>query len=210
MTPDVSDTKRLVDMVASAMRGGARIIQYRNKQAAKDLSFEQAHKLRQLTRAFGSILIVNDDPGLALEIGADGVHLGKEDFADQTERVRIGSIQQQAGAAGNTTFMIGVSCYNDLTRAERATVAGASYIAFGSVFRSRTKPGAVQANTAILREAKRKFSVPVVAIGGITAENAPELIAAGVDAIAVVSSLFGAEDIHSQATTFNALFAQHV
>ncbi len=194
-------------MVASAMRGGVRIVQYRNKRAGKDISLEQARALRDLTLSFDSLLIVNDDPNLALEIGADGVHLGKDDFADQTETARIASIRRQAEAAENPTLLIGVSCYNDLSRAERAVAAGASYIAFGSIFPSRTKPGAVQAGPAIVREAKRKFSLPVVAIGGITPENAPELVAAGVDAIAVVSSLFGAENIHAQAVTFNTLFA---
>lgn len=206
VTPDVADTQHLLGMVTLAMRGGAGIVQYRNKRAAKDLSFKQAQALRSLTLEFNALLIVNDDPKLALDVGADGVHLGREDFADQTEADRIASIRRQAESAGNPSLLIGVSCYNDPARAQRAVAANASYVAFGSAFPSRTKPGAIQAGPAIFSEARRNFSLPIVAIGGITPENAPELIAVGVDALAVVSSLFDAEDIQRQAFTFNKLF----
>lgn len=210
VTPDVAETKSLLDMVTPALHGGARIVQYRNKQAGKDLSLEQATALRSLTRAFDALLIVNDDPALALEIGADGVHLGREDFANQTEADRLASIRRQAEAAGNPSLLIGVSCYADLALAERAVAATADYVAFGSAFPSQTKPGATQTSTAIFSQAKRNLSLPIVAIGGITPENAPELIAAGANAIAVISSLFGAEDIQAQAVTFNTLFARNV
>jgi thiamine-phosphate pyrophosphorylase len=197
-------------MVGQALLGGTRIIQYRNKLANRDQALEQVLALRKITLASDALLIVNDEPVLAIETGADGVHLGKQDFAGMDELERIGTIKQRAHNAGHNAFSVGVSCYNDLERARRAAAAGATYVAFGSVFPSRTKPDAVHASLSLLRNAKRIFSLPVVAIGGITTENAPKLIAAGVDAVAVVSSLFEATSIQTQAAAFNALFTDHV
>jgi len=210
VTPSLFDTALLLSMVGQALLGGARIIQYRNKRASRGQALEQVLALRKITLASDSLLIVNDDPALAIETGADGVHLGEQDFAGMDEAGRIGTIKQQARAAGHDAFSVGVSCYNDLECARRAAAAGATYVAFGSVFQSNTKPAATRASVSLIRHAKRIFSLPVVAIGGITTENAPELIAAGVDAIAVVSSLFEATNIQTQAAAFNALFTDHV
>ena len=103
-------------------------------------------------------------------------------------------------------FIIGVSCYNELSRAETAVAAGADYIAFGSFFASNTKPNALRADITLIHAAKARFKIPVVAIGGITVENAPQLIAANVDAVAVISSLFDADDIEKRAREFTFLF----
>jgi thiamine-phosphate pyrophosphorylase len=150
-----------------------------------------------LCRKFRAPLIVNDHLDLALAAQADGLHLGAEDESLATARERLGPAR-----------ILGASCYDRLELALDAERLGADYVAFGSFFPSSVKPGAVRAPLALLREASRRLSVPVVAIGGITPDNAPQLIAAGASAIAVVSALFGADDVGLAARRFSTLFAR--
>jgi thiamine-phosphate pyrophosphorylase len=196
VTPDEPDEMKLTAQVHSALAGGARLVQYRNKRADPALRHRQAKALLSLCRRHGVPLIVNDDAALALEIGADGVHLGSEDGSIAAARERLGA-----------NSVIGASCYNLLENARRAQQAGASYVAFGSFFSSSVKPGAVHAPIALLREAKQELALPVVAIGGINCANAPRLIAAGADCVAAISALFRAADIRLAAQDFSALFA---
>lgn len=195
VTPELENTDRLVAMVREALRGGARLVQYRNKTACASLRREQARALLELCREHGVPLIVNDDAGLAAEVDADGVHLGRDDAPVAAARVRLGEEK-----------IVGVSCYDQLERAVRAQEDGAAYVAFGSFFASRVKPGAARAPMALLSEARRRLAVPVVAIGGITLANAPRLIAAGADSIAVITALFSVPDIRNAAAQFSALF----
>jgi thiamine-phosphate pyrophosphorylase len=195
VTPEIENTDRLAAMVREALRGGARLVQYRSKTAPAPLRREQARALLGLCREHGVPLIVNDDIGLAADVGADGVHLGREDAPVAAARLRLGEGK-----------IVGVSCYDEIERALRAQADGAAYVAFGSFFASRVKPGAVRAPTTLLSEAKRRLAVPVVAIGGITIANAPQLIAAGADSIAVITALFSAPDIRNAAAQFSALF----
>jgi thiamine-phosphate pyrophosphorylase len=181
VTPDLADTDRMVAYVRAAIAGGAAAIQYRNKSASPALAALQARALADACRD-RALFIVNDDVGLALEVGADGVHVGESDAA--ASRVR-----EQHGA----DWLVGVSCYDDLARARAAVAAGASYIAFGSFFPSFVKPAARRADLALL-QAARSLPVPVVAIGGITAANARALVAAGADAVAVISDVFERPD----------------
>jgi thiamine-phosphate pyrophosphorylase len=183
LTPDCVDTRRLVDQVRAALVGGASAIQYRNKTAPPAVRLEQARTLREACLASGATFIVNDDVELAVTVAADGVHLGRDDATVASSRKRLGP---QA--------MIGVSCYDSLARAETAVGSGADYVAFGSFFASTVKPEAVRADLALLTAAKRRWNVPVVAIGGINAGNAASLIAAGADAVAVISYVFGPAD----------------
>jgi thiamine-phosphate pyrophosphorylase len=141
-------------------------------------------------------LIVNDDIELARIVGADGVHLGRDDASIDAARAVLG-----AGA------LIGVSCYDDLSRALTAERAGASYVAFGSFFASEVKPGAVRAPIDLLRRARMALALPIVAIGGITADNAAQLVASGADAVAVISALFHAADSRAAAHAFAAALA---
>lgn len=196
VTPEERDDRTLVSKVEAALAGGARIVQYRNKLASLDVRRGQAAALLRACRRHGALLIVNDHTELAAAIGADGVHLGAED----------GEIAQARTTLGPRAI-IGASCYNALDLARKAEQAGASYVAFGSFFSSRTKPNAVPAPLTLLEEAKRRLSSPVVAIGGVTAENAPPLIAAGADAIAVISALFDAADVRAAAERLSRLFA---
>lgn len=198
LTPDDNLLPRLSALVESALKGGVKWVQYRNKIAPKPLRRAQAAELLRLTRAYGAKLIVNDDVWLAVEIGADGAHLGRDDIPG-------GSLRTARDALGPHRIL-GVSCYDDLARAEVAVDAGADYIAIGSVFASASKPLAARASLETLAEAKKRFKVPVAAIGGITVKNAPQVLAAGADMLAVLSDLFDAMDIQKQAERFWQLF----
>ena len=203
ITPATLDSKRLIEQVSRVIAGGASVVQYRAKQLAKDIAKTQAQALRAVTRATGTTFIINDDSELAMAVGADGVHLGRDDGGvDVIPRLR----EMCAARLPHRPFIIGVSCYNELSRGAAAVASGADYIAFGSFFSSPTKPHAARADLALIHAAKARFKVPVVAIGGITVENAPQLIAANVDAVAVISSLFDADDVEQRAREFTHLF----
>lgn len=203
ITPETLDSNRLILQVRQAIAGGASVVQYRNKRIAHDIARTQAEALRAVTRASGTLFIVNDDIDLAISVGADGVHIGRDDGDAYTiSRLR----EQCAKRVPSTPFKIGVSCYNEMQRAETAVMAGADYIAFGSFFSSPTKPHAVRADLALIGAAKAQFDVPIIAIGGITINNAQQLISAKVDALAVITALFDADDIEQRAREFTNLF----
>ena len=195
VTPDLDDTALLLERVRAALAGGVGFVQYRNKFAAEGLRRVQASALRELCRCSGAVLIINDHVELARDIAADGVHVGGDDATIAEARAKLGHDK-----------IIGASCYNSLARAQAAAAQGADYVAFGSFFASSVKPGAVRAPLALLREARRQTTLPLVAIGGITFDNARQLIAAGADAIAVISALFAAPDIEIAAREFSRLF----
>jgi thiamine-phosphate pyrophosphorylase len=197
ITPDEPETDILLGKVAQALRGGASAVQYRNKTAGTDLRLEQGRALAALCRQADARFIVNDDLALALEVDADGVHLGGDDGDLAMARKQLGPGK-----------LLGASCYNRIDLAQAAAHAKADYLAFGSVFDSVTKPAAVRAPLAIFAEARRKFSLPLVAIGGITLQNAPQVFAAGADAVAVISALFDAGDIAERAAGFTRLHQQ--
>jgi thiamine-phosphate pyrophosphorylase len=183
----------LVDATLSVIRGGARVIQYRRKSSTDPRSEAQA--LLTICRAAAVPLIINDDVELAAVIGADGVHLGKDDVDLCRAREWLGP-----GA------IIGLSCYNSVERALEAQVQGADYVAFGRFFPSATKPNAPCAEVVTLVEAKNTLEIPIVAIGGITPTNGLGLIAAGADMLAVVDGVFGQEDPERAAAAFRDLW----
>jgi len=197
ITPDEPSTEILVSKVGLALRGGAAVVQYRNKTAGPDLRREQGRALAALCRQAGACFIVNDDVALALELDADGAHLGAEDgdLAAARKQLRQGKL-------------LGASCYDRIELAQAAVQANVDYLAFGSVFGSVTKPAAVHAPLAVFAQARRRFSLPLVAIGGITLQNAPQVFAAGADAVAVISALFDAGDIAACAAGFTRLYQQ--
>jgi thiamine-phosphate pyrophosphorylase len=194
ITPDTPDTPALLSKVAAAIEGGARFVQYRNKAASRELRIEQARALNALCRERGAALIVNDHLDIARLVGAAGLHLGGDD----------GSAAAARDALGPDT-LLGISCYDSLERAG-AAAAHADYVAFGSFFPSSVKPDAVHAPLDLLRRAREELRVPLVAIGGITPGNAPQLVQAGADAVAVISALFDARDIAEAARRFTRLF----
>jgi thiamine-phosphate pyrophosphorylase len=196
ITPDADRALgTLAQDVACALRGGAAVVQYRRKTADESARREEACRLASLCRSAGVPFIVNDDVALAKDVSASGVHLGRDDVPLPEAREILG------GSA-----LIGLSCYNSLPRALEAEAAGADYVAFGSFFPSPTKPEAVRAGIELLREARARLQVPIVAIGGITPDNAPALVETGADAVAVISGVFGAPDMEAAARNYSRLF----
>jgi len=188
----------LTERVAQAIAGGARVIQYRDKTRDHARRRAEAEALLALCRAHGVPLLINDDVALASTIGADGVHIGREDGALADARAALGP---QA--------IIGVSCYDRLGLAEQAVASGADYVAFGRFFPSRSKPQAVQAPLELLHRARRELPCPVVAIGGITAQNGQPLIEAGADLLAVIAGVFDHPDVAATARRISQLFQTH-
>jgi thiamine-phosphate pyrophosphorylase len=185
ITPESGE---VIEKAKRALEGGIALLQYRRKQRS---SAGEARALLALCRTRGVPFIVNDDVELALEIDADGVHLGRDDgdLASTRERMK--------------DRLLGASCYDRPELAQAAIAAGADYVAFGSVFASPTKPGAVRAPLSLFRG----LDVPLCAIGGITLQNAPQVVAAGADMVAVISDLFDAPDIAGRAAAYRKLFA---
>lgn len=188
---------KLLPYVEAALQGGVRLLQYRDKSADEARRLREAQALRDLCERHGATLIINDDAELAARLGV-GVHLGQSD----------GSL-----AAGRALLrpkaVIGATCHAQLELAEQAAREGASYVAFGRFFDSKTKPGAPTATLELLRQARARLSLPIAAIGGVTLDNAPALIAAGADLLAVVHALFGAAsaaEVKARAQAFSALF----
>lgn len=195
VSPDRADTARLLADIGAAVDGGCRVVQYRNKLAERPLRRQQAALLAEFCKSAGACFIVNDDIELALEVGADGVHLGGDDGDPVVARKRLGPRK-----------VLGISCYNDAGRVAAAVAAGADYVALGAMFASATKPAAVRASLELLRAVKADCPVPVATIGGITLANAASLVDAGADMVAVVSDLFDAPDIRVRAREFQNLF----
>lgn len=196
ITPEIADTPRLLNQVQQAIDGGVTVLQYRAKTLAPALRETQAQALALLCKRQGVRLIINDDMALAHTCNAAGVHLGRDEIA----------MWDKEFTDSKHPLLVGVSCYDSLELALDAQRAGASYVAFGSFFPSRTKPHAVRATLPLLREARRQLEIPIVAIGGIGMDQVDALIEAGADAVAVISALFEAPDISETARQFNHHF----
>lgn len=190
--PTLLPGERLFSAVEAALRGGARVIQYRDKLATAAQKHQRALKLRDLCQRHNALFFVNDDPSLARLVGADGVHCGQSD----------GQSQKHA------ELLLGITCHGDLALAERAVALGADYLAFGRFFDSPTKPSAAPCSIETLRSARQRFTLPLLAIGGVTADNGAPLIAAGVDMIAAISGVFGADNIEAAARRYSTLFEE--
>jgi len=184
--------EQLLAAVESAIRGGARLVQYRDKSPGREC---QAGALLQLCHAHDVPLIINDNVELAIAIGADGVHLGHQDMALDEARVQLGP-----------RAVIGISCHDSLEQAVRAVHAGADYVAFGSFFYSPSKPGAVRAPLSLLESARHTLNVPICAIGGITPDNGAALVKAGAHMLAVISGIFAQKDFVAAARRYAQLF----
>jgi thiamine-phosphate pyrophosphorylase len=175
------------DKVRLALQGGIALLQYRNKRRDR----AHAAAVVKMAKEYGVPVIINDDIDLALELGAAGAHLGRDDGDLSAARKKLKG------------RLLGASCYNDARLARSAVTEGADYVAFGSVFASPTKPGAVRAPLSLFGAS---LGVPLCAIGGITLQNAPEVIKAGADLLAVISDLFDAPDIRTRAADYGKLF----
>ena len=197
LTPDAAGAAfdRVLGIVDLALAAGVKVVQYRNKVADERERERQANALVQLVKSAGGVAIVNDRPALAAAVGADGVHLGRDD-GDVREARRL-----------LPESLIGVSCYDQLALAEQAVADGADAIAFGSMFPSSTKPGAVRASVELLRSARNRWPTRrVIAIGGIDSGNIHEVAEAGAHAAALISAVFDAEDPQRAAAELVHLF----
>ena len=188
---------KLLPFVEAALLGGAKRVQYRDKSTDHKRRLHEASALQELCARYQAQLIINDDLELAAALGA-GLHLGQGDGSLRQARTRLGP-----------SALIGATCHAQLALAQQAASEGASYLAFGRFFASHTKPDAPPAPLELLSQAQ-PLQLPRVAIGGITLENAPQLIRAGASALAVVHSLFAvatAEQVQQRAQAFTALFS---
>ncbi|RYY73220.1 MAG: thiamine phosphate synthase [Gammaproteobacteria bacterium] len=186
--------EKLISAVNAALKGGCKLVQYRDKSTDQSRRFSEAKTLLTLCSNHQAMFLINDDVSLAKEVGAHGVHLGQGDTNPVAARIILGS-----------NAIIGVTCHDSLALAQQAIKDSANYIAVGRFFSSNTKPDAPPAPLSLLTEAKAKFpNTSIAAIGGITLENVKSVLSAGADLLAVCHSLFAADDIEAQAKLFNA------
>lgn len=197
ITPETADAALLFASVEAALGGGCRLLQFRDKSSPMGERLARGRVLRTLTHHFGARLIVNDDLALAALLDADGVHLGSDDGNLRAARAILGPQK-----------ILGASCYADFAAARAADAAGVDYVAFGAVFPSPTKPDAVRAPLELFGQARHELRAGCCAIGGITLANAPAVIAAGADLLAVITDLFGAPDIAARAAAYQHLFEE--
>lgn len=187
---------RLLSEVEAALQGGARVVQYRDKHSAASVRLTQAQQLRALCQRFGALFLVNDDVALAQAVDADGVHLGQEDMPLAQARALLGPDR-----------LIGITCHHRLDLAHQAAAQGADYLAFGAFFPSATKPQAACAPLEVLQQARQHVALPLCAIGGIHADNAPALVKAGADLLAVAAGVFAAGNTQQAAAQLARLYA---
>lgn len=202
VTPEWDDTQKLLAAITEAAQGGMKALQWRRKTTTPDAGLAQARQVVQACRQLNVVSIINDDWQLAVLLDADGVHLGRED----------GSLAQARQALGPEKI-IGCSCYDQPALARQALAAQVDYIAFGAMYPSRVKPDAVRATLEHIEQGRmlaegtgQRPRPAVVAIGGITAQNAGPLVHAGADSIALISGLFDSSNILATAEQCAALF----
>ena len=195
---DRKNREALLADVEAALKGGAKLIQFRDKTSSSEEKLLRAQALKELCERYQKPLLINDDVKLCIKINAHGVHLGQEDGSIETARKLLGSNK-----------IIGATCHQSPEFAQKAEQDGADYIALGSFYSSKTKPKASLAPLTCIKEVRKVCSLPIVAIGGITLDNAPELLEENVDALAVISELFTANNIEANAKQFSQLFFHH-
>ncbi|MBS1169825.1 MAG: thiE [Burkholderiaceae bacterium] len=196
VTPDWDDTAKLVDVTEKAIKGGAAIVQYRHKTATPEQRREQAKALLAVCKRHNVPFIINDFVDLALELGADGIHVGESDEGVAAVRAKVGPDK-----------IVGSSCYGEIERVRAAQKAGASYIALGGFYPSRVKKYPVTTELDLVKQMKQEFpELASCAIGGIDHENAVPLVERGIDMIAVVSAVYFADDPEAAARAFAAMY----
>ncbi|WP_028950992.1 thiamine phosphate synthase [Sulfurihydrogenibium subterraneum] len=185
---------KMLDMVEKALKGGASIVQLRDKNNSDEFLIPYSKELKDLCHKYNAIFIVNDRVDLALKVDADGVHIGEEDsdVAEVREKTK-GKI-------------MGVSCYGSVERALQMQDLGADYVAFGSFYPSPTKPKSRIVPKSVISDAKKVLKIPICVIGGLTVENSKELIDLGADLVAVISDVWTAPDIEERCKQYIKLF----
>ncbi len=177
---------RFSDSIEQALKGGAKIIQYRDKSQDTNKRLQQANEIMRLCEQYQALCFINDDLELTAAVAAHGIHLGIEDASIQTARERFGN-----------SILIGASCYDQLSLAQQAQAQGADYVAFGAVYPSPTKPHAARASFGLFLQARQQLDIPVCAIGGISGDNAQAVVDNGADMVAVISGLFADDDLQN-------------
>ncbi|CAN5154006.1 thiamine phosphate synthase [soil metagenome] len=195
VTPDWDDTHRLMQVTESALKGGVALLQYRHKTADDALRREQAQCLLALCRSYQVPFIINDHIALCMALDADGVHVGGTDASVAEARAQVGKNK-----------IVGASCYGSLDLAREAHRSGASYVAYGGFYPSLVKKYPVTTSADIIAQSKSEIALPVVVIGGMTNENSALLVRAGADMVAVISSVYLAQDAQAAARGFAELF----
>lgn len=190
--------QRLFSAAEAALKNGVSLLQYRSKTASSAARLDCASKLVSLCAEFGVPLIINDDVELCESVTAAGVHLGRQDASIEAARERLGS-----------EAIIGVTCHSSIDDALEAQERGADYVAFGRFFPSLSKPEASPANLQVLSQAREALSIPIVAIGGINAENGASVLQAGADMLAVIHAIFAEGDVSAQASELQAVVEQY-
>lgn len=199
ITPELTKPdNQTMDMIESALIGGAKILQLRNKKSDDYELFDLASSIKELCKKYDSLFIIDDRVTLAKKIQSDGVHIGKFD-------VKLKDIREDL-----KDFIIGVSCYGNVNYAKNMEVQGADYVAFGSFFHSPTKPESNIVPLDTISKAKEIITVPICAIGGITLENAPLLVNQGVDMLSVISDIWQNQDIITRAKNYTQLFGDNI
>lgn len=195
ITPNEANTDRLLTNVECALQAGIALLQYRDKISTPEEKLNRANALHKLCVQYATPLIINDNPELANQCNAEGVHLGQGDTLIKDAREILGK-----------KAIIGITCHHDLSLALIAQQQGADYVAFGRFFNSSTKPGTPLADTYLLQQATSQLSIPITAIGGLTLENSKSIIKAGANNIAVVEGIFSKTNIKDTCNSFSGLF----
>jgi len=188
-----------IETVEKSIKGGADIIQLREKTSSTDDIIALGKALHRITKKYNVPLIINDYPEVAREIGAEGVHLGENDYSISSARQILGN-----------NSIIGISCYNQLQRGINGVREGADYLTFGTPFYTTTKPDREPTKLKLLIEAKRLLKdLPIFAIGGINKENACSVLKTGIDGIAVITSVFGSTDPEKSSAELSSIVKKH-
>lgn len=184
ITPDQSNSKILFKQVEACCVGGIDVLQYRSKTLSRKKRFEQAREIKSITDEYKIPLIINDDIDICIQLDAFGIHLGKDDESIKDARVALGANKY-----------IGLSCYNEIDRVEMAIKNKADYVALGACFKTKTKPKAPIVSIKMIKMVTQKYSVPIVAIGGVTLDNISILKKNGIQCFALINSIFSSKDI---------------
>ena len=198
ITPDQKNLSILSSQVESCIKGGAKLIQYRSKKLSKIVQKKQAKQIKIVCNSYNIPLIINDDIELCRNLDADGVHLGENDDSLLKARKLLGPSK-----------IIGISCYNSIDRVKMAIDGGASYVALGACFPTKTKPNAPQVTIDLIKFVLKRFNIPLVAIGGIDTENVELLVKAGVKCVALINGLFQAKDVEKTARIYTNILKKN-
>ncbi len=191
ITDDIlTPSNTMKNQVEQALQGGAKLVQLRNKTDSIEIIRDQVKELQELCHSYDALFVLNDDIDLAIQLQCDGLHIGKSDHH------RFEEIRQ------NFQGIIGVSCYGDIKLAKSFQDKGADYVAFGSFFRSPTKPTSNIVPLEVLKHAKKHLDIPICAIGGITSNNVDEILEYEPDMICLISDIWGSDTIQVKARSY--------